>query len=159
MIRNRITLDDLVGKDIGVIAALPAEELALLAEEAREALERDKAVKDRLDAAIDRRYGVRAAAYRREAGKDSGTVRFVDGPITVVADLPRKVQWDQQQLAAIAAEIRAAGDDPAEYLITELKISERAYGAWPSSIRSAFESARTVSTGKPAYQLIHNQES
>ena len=30
MIRNRITLDELVGKDIGVIAALPAEELALL---------------------------------------------------------------------------------------------------------------------------------
>ena len=159
MIRNRITLDELVGKDIGVIAALPAEELALLAEEAREALERAKAVKDRLDAAIDRRYGVRAAAYRREAGKDNGTVRFVDGPITVVADLPKRIQWDQQQLAAIAAEIRAAGDDPAEYLTTELKVSERAYGAWPSSIRSAFEPARTVSTGKPAYQLIRNQES
>ena len=159
MIRNRISLDDLAGKDIGAIAALPADKLALLAEEAREALERAKALKDQLDRAIDRRYGVRAAANRRESGKDAGTVRFLDGPVTVVADLPKRIQWDQQQLAAIAAEICAAGDDPAEYLTTELKVSERAYGAWPSSIRSAFEPARTVSTGKPTYQLIRNEES
>lgn len=158
MTRNRITLDELVSLDIGGIAALPAGELALLADEAREALERAKAVKDRLDAAIDRRYGVRAAACRREAGKDSGVVRFVDGPVTVVADLPKRIQWDQQQLAAIAAEIRAAGDDPGEYLTTELKVSERAYGAWPSSIRSAFEPARTVIPGKPAYQFIPTGE-
>ena len=159
LLRNRIRLDDLTGKEIGAIAALPADELALLAEDAREAVEEARAVKERLDAAIDRRYGVRAATIRREGGRDTGSVRFLDGVITVVADLPKKVQWDQRRLAAIAAEIRAAGDDPAEYLSTELKVSERAYGAWPSSIRSAFEPARTVVPGKPVYQLIRAEES
>jgi len=100
-----------------------------------------------------------AAAARRAAGKDSGTVRFQDGGFTVAADLPKKVQWDQKRLTALAAEIRAGGEDPAEYLATEFKVSERAYGAWPSAIRSAFEPARTVTTGKPAYQFIRPQES
>ena len=158
MISNHLTLKDIADKNVSAIAALSAEELALLVDEAREALEQAKAVKDRLDTAIDRRYGLRAAGLRAEAGKDSGSVRFADGTVTVVADLPKRVQWDQRQLAAIAAEIRAAGDDPGEYLTTELKVSERAYGAWPSSIRSAFEPARTISVGKPAYQLIRNQE-
>nr|CAM77557.1 hypothetical protein MGR_1681 [Magnetospirillum gryphiswaldense MSR-1]CAM77559.1 hypothetical protein MGR_2579 [Magnetospirillum gryphiswaldense MSR-1] len=32
-------------------------------------------------------------------------------------------------------------------------MSERKYGAWPGSIRSAFEVARTVRTGKPTFAL------
>ena len=39
-IPNRISLDDLAGMEIGAIAALPVEHLALLAEEARESLDR-----------------------------------------------------------------------------------------------------------------------
>ncbi|CAA7615772.1 hypothetical protein [Magnetospirillum sp. UT-4] len=157
-IPNRITLDDLAGMEIGVIAALPAAELALLADEARDELDRAKRLKDWVDGAIDIKYGARAAGVRHAAGKDTGTVRFEDGGVTVVADLPKRVQWDQARLAAIVAEIRAAGDDPAEYVTTEFKVSERAYGAWPSSIRSAFEPARTVTAGKSIYQFISTEE-
>ena len=157
-IPNRITLADLARMEIGAIAALPAAELALLADEAREALERAKRLKDWVDGAIDIKYGARAAGVRHASGKDAGTVRFEDGGVTVVADLPKRVQWDQARLGALVAEIRAAGDDPAEYVATEFKVSERAYGAWPSSIRSAFEPARTVTVGKPTYQLIRTEE-
>ena len=157
-IPNRITLADLARMEIGAIAALPAAELAPLVDEAREALERAKRLKDWVDGAIDIKYGARAAGVRHASGKDAGTVRFEDGGVTVVADLPKRVQWDQPRLAAIVAEIRAAGDDPAEYVSTEHKVSERAYGAWPSSFRSAFEPARTVTAGKPTYQLIRTEE-
>ncbi len=157
-IPNRITLDDLAAMEVGAIAALPAAELALLADEAREALERAKRLKDRLDGAIDLKYGARAAEARRQAGKDTGSVRLADGDHVVVADLPKKVRWDQGRLAGLVAEIRAGGDDPAEYLTTEFTVSERAYGAWPSSIRSAFEPARTVTAGKPTYQFIRTEE-
>lgn len=153
MIRNRVRLDDLAGMETGAIATLPVDQLALLAGEAQEALDRAKRIKERLDGALDRRYGERAAALRRSDGRDTGTARIEDGGFVVVADLPKRVKWDQSRLAAIVERIRDAGEDPSEYVATELKVSERAYGVWPSSIRTAFEPARTVETGKPVYRI------
>ena len=71
----------------------------------------------------------------------------------VVADLPKRVEWDQAQLAALVKRIRAEGDDPAEYVDVAFKVPERKYAAWPTGIRSAFEGARTVKTGKPVFRL------
>ena len=85
-------------------------------------------------------------------------MRLADGDHVVVADLPKKVRWDQIRLAALVAEIRTGGDDPAEYVSTEYTVSERAYGAWPTSIRTAFDPARTVTAGKPTYQFISTEE-
>jgi hypothetical protein len=153
MIRNRVTLGDLTDMDIGAIAALSAEELALLTDEARNAVDRASAAKSRLDAALDRKFGARATELRQREGKDTGTVRFDDGGVTVVADLPKKIEWDQEQLAATVERIRAAGDDPAEYVDLAFKVSERKYGAWPAHIRTAFEGARTVKSGKPSFVL------
>lgn len=158
MTLNRPALDDLLAMETGAIAALPTELLALLTEEAAEAAERAKRIKDRLDGALDVKFGACAAAARRAVDKDTGTVRIEDGAFVVVADLPKRVKWDQAELAAIAERIRAAGEDPAEYLSVEFKVSERAYGVWPESIRSAFTPARTVTVGRPSYQLVSNQE-
>lgn len=153
MIRNQVRLDDLAGMEIGAIAALPVDQLALLADEAQEALDRAKRIKERLDGALDLRYGEHAAALRRSDGRDTGTARIEDGGFVVVADLPKRVKWDQARLAAIVERIREAGEDPSEYIAVEFKVSERAYGAWPSSIRTAFEPARTVETGRPVYRI------
>jgi hypothetical protein len=73
---------------------------------------RSKAAKARLDAALTVRYATRAAEERQARAKDTGTVRFDDGDFTVVADLPKRVDWDQQMLARIVERIRASGDDP-----------------------------------------------
>lgn len=158
MTLNRPALDDLLAMETGAIAALSTELLALLMDEAAEAAERAKRIKDRLDGALDVKFGARAAAARRAENKDTGTVRIEDGAFVVVADLPKRVKWDQAELAAIVERIRAAGEDPAEYLSIEFKVSERAYGAWPESIRSAFTPARTVETGKPNYRINPNNE-
>ena len=155
---NRIRIFDLPHMDPGDVAALPPEELALLLEDLesnREELTRAETV---LRTGLDLRYGERAAALRRAEGRDTGTVRIEDGGFVVLADLPKRVRWDQEKLAALVAEIRAAGDDPAEYVATEFKVSERAYGAWPSSIRAVFEPARTVQTGKPAWRIEPGKE-
>src|SRR5690606_8814106 len=50
--------------------------------------------------AVALKYGDRAHATRQAAGKDTGTVRFDDGAVTVIADLPKRVDWDQDKLAA-----------------------------------------------------------
>jgi hypothetical protein len=139
---------------IGDIAALPAAMLALLQEEAEEAAKAARSLADWLNGAIALRYGDRAAAARRAEGKDVGTVRIEDDEVTVIADLQKKVEWDQTTLGELVARIRAAGDDPAEYVETAFKGSERKYGSWPTAIREGFEAARTVRPGKPTFRLV-----
>jgi hypothetical protein len=92
-------------------------------------------------------------ALRAEQRKDTGTVRFTDGDVAIVSELPKRVEWDQARLAAVVDRIRAAGDDPAEYVEATYKVPERAYTAWPEHIRTAFTAARTVRTGKATFKL------
>ena len=106
-ISNRISLDELRRMAVGDIAALPAEQLALLQNEAADALRRAKTACDWLDGAVALKYGDRSHASRQAAGKDTGTIRFDDGAVTVIADLPKRVDWDQDKLAALVERILA----------------------------------------------------
>ncbi len=144
---NTPTPDDLPGLSPQEIAGLPVDLLAILQREIDERLKRDKVAKSRLDAAMTVRYAARAAEERQAQAKDTGTVRFDDGDFTVVAELPKRVEWDQSKLAAMVERIRAAGDDPAEYVDIAFKVPERKYAAWPDAIRQGFEPARTVKIG------------
>ena len=76
----------------------------------------------------------------------------------MIADLPKRVDWDQQKLAALIERIRAEGDDPDEYVDVAIKVPERKYTAWPGHLREAFEPARTVRTGKPKFRLLLGEE-
>lgn len=150
---NRPTLDALRHLPVGEVIALPAEHLALLQSDAREALDAAKRTLDWIEGAIALRYEQRAVGARAAAGKDTGIVRFEDSTVEVAVELPKRVEWDQRRLAALVEQIRAGGEDPAEYVELTFKVSERAYAAWPERIRGAFEPARTVRTGKPSYRL------
>ena len=86
---------------------------------------------DWLDGAIALKYGDQAQDARRAEGKDTGTVRLQDGPVTVVSDLPKRVDWDQALLAGLVERIRADGADPAEYVDIAFSVPERKYTAWP----------------------------
>ena len=139
------------------IAALPADMPVVLQFEIDGSLKHIKAIKARLDGALTLKYSDLAAEARRLAGKDTGTVRLKDGAITVVADLAKRVDWDQEKLGQMIKRIRAAGDDPAEYVEISFKVSERKYVAWPEAIRQGFEPARTVRTGQPGIQLLADE--
>lgn len=103
---NRPHLGDLPTMPIGEIAASPAAVLALLQDEAEEASRAARHLADWLNGAIALRYGDRAAAARRAEGKDTGAVRFDDDEVMVIADLPKKVDWDQAELATLVSAIR-----------------------------------------------------
>ncbi len=150
---NRPSLDAARRLPVSEILTLPAEHLALLQEDARAALDAANRMRDWIEGAIALRYEQRAVGARAAAGKDTGTVRFQDGTVEVVVDLPKRVDWDQPSLATLAEQIRAGGEDPGQYVEVSFKVSERAYTAWPDRIRAAFEPARTVRTGKPSYRL------
>ena len=157
-ISNHITLADIHRMPVGQIAALPADQLALLKGAADEQLTQAKSVADWLDGAISLKYADRAQDTRQVAGKDTGTIRFEDDGVTVIAELPKRIDWDQALLAQIAENIASAGEDPAEFIETKLSVSERKYTALPESWRKGFEPARTVRTGKPKFRLVLNEE-
>ena len=150
---NHPHLDDMLRLPVDEVLSLPAAHLALLQEDAATALDNAKRNRDWIESVIAARYGQRAVALRAEQRKDTGSVRFTDGDVTIVADLPKRVEWDQDRLAAVVERIRAAGDNPAEYVEVTYKVPERAYTAWPEHIRTAFTAARTVRTGKATFKL------
>ena len=153
-IPNIITLDALQRLPVSELAALPTGELARLQKEADDNLRKAKLTVAWLDGALTNKYADRARAARANDNKDFGLARFQDGDVTVVADLPKKVEWDQHELGEIVERIKAEGEDPRDYVEVSLKVSERKYAAWPPHIRRVFEPARTVRTGKGSFELI-----
>ena len=147
------TLEQLRHMPIGQIAALDSSQLARLQTEAVEAARVTKLTKDLLDGVLNHKYGERAAGCRHLQGKDFGIIRFDDGNVTVISDLPKKPVWDQKQLSSIVEKIREAGDNPSEYVETDFKVSESKYNAWPEHIRRTFEPARTLKAGKAVFKL------
>ena len=148
---NTPGLADLPIMPLGEIAALPATELLRLQEEAETPpVDIVRLAKDRLEGGIAERYRDRAELARAAAGKETGTVRIDDGAVMVVADLPKKVVWDQAELARMAARIAAADEDPAEYLETSYRVPERKFTAWPSALRDGFaRRARSARASRP----------
>ncbi|WP_223618967.1 hypothetical protein [Lysobacter sp. ESA13C] len=146
-------LERCMGRPASELADYSPEMLLDLKKQAAEALATAKANADWIDRALDLKYGYIAAQQRLAADKDTGTVSFADGDIRVSVELPKKVEWDQAQLARIVERIRAAGKDPAEFVEVTYRISETRYNAWPPSLRTSFDAARTLKTGKPSFRL------
>jgi hypothetical protein len=144
---NTPSIDDMLNLPAGELAQLPVELLAALQAELDHAAKQLKAASTKFNSALEVRYATRAVETRRACGKDTGTVRLVDGDYTVMADLPKRVDWDQAKLAQISANIADSGEDPAEFIDTKLSVSERKYSALPEAWRKGFEPARTVKTG------------
>ena len=150
-------INDMLNLPTGDLAQLPVELLAALQGELDHATKQLKAASAKFSTALDVRYATRAAEARRACGKGTGTVRLVDGDYTVVADLPKRIDWDQKKLAQIAANIADSGENPAEFIDTKLSVSERRYTALPEAWRKGFEPARTMKTGTLKVTLEPNE--
>jgi hypothetical protein len=145
--------EQILSMPVGDLAAMTGESLFDLKNSATELSVFAKRIAERIDQAIEIKYSVDAHQQRLAAGKDTGVVHLNDGDLQITADLPKKVEWDQVQLADIAKRIVASGGDPNEYIDISYKVSETKFSAWPESIRSGFESARTLKTGKPSFRI------
>ena len=115
---NIPSVNDALNLPVTELALLPPSLLAAIQAEIDVASERMKAVVERFALALEVRYAARALECRRDEGKDTGTTRFEDNGVTVIAELPKRIDWDQAKLAQIAANIASAGEDPAEFIDT-----------------------------------------
>lgn len=152
---NRIHLEDLPGINPKVLLDLPIDQLELLVGEAQANVDEATATLNLLKSIIATRFESKAAELRRAKGKDTGIVRVVEGDYEVVADLPKKVTWDQDKVGAALDALYAIGvaTDLNKLVKVEIKINERAYDALPDEHKTILLPARTVTTGKPTYSL------
>lgn len=112
------------------LSALPAPQLATLLDDLVGRKSRLADLEQKLISALDLRYGARASQRRAEMGKDTGAVRFDDNGYVIVADLPKRVKWDQEKLRHAVEIIRSSwNDDPADYVKTKLEVSELVRGS------------------------------
>jgi hypothetical protein len=103
---------------------------------------------------LARRFQERAAQVRSSQAKSTGTVRFAQGEFTVVADLVKKVEYDQVQLKQAVTELRQRGQDPEDFVVIEINVPESNWHQFAPGIRELFERARTVKTGRQSFKLI-----
>lgn len=153
MIPEPDALDEVGNFVMSELETLPLSELDRLIRRVTSAEETARQYRQFLQAVMHHRFNERAQQLRQEAGKTTGTVRFEDDGYTVVADLPKRPEYDQKKLKDAVEALRKWGENPDDYVSVEIKVSEAKYGAWPPAVRKLFEPARTVKTGKPLYKL------
>ncbi len=106
-----------------------------------------------LHSASNSRFGERARQVREAEGKTTGTVRFDEDGFIVIADLPKRPEYDQAKLRAAVEALRKWGENPEDYVSIEIKVSETKFNSWPPGLRQLFEPARTLKVGKPTYRI------
>lgn len=151
---NRVTLEQALEMSIKEVSMLPISQIALLTEDVAELKANAKKADDFIFAALTERFAEAAAQKRKAKRSDTGTVRFDDGEYTVVADLPKRVTYDQSGLSQVENTLTAMGEPISDYIQIKRDVSERAFEGWPNSLKKLFLPYRTVGVGKAGYKLV-----
>ena len=140
-----MTLEDLAEQPPGVLDALPIDVLANLQEQAEAHLASASQMVAILHGVFSRRY---AAGLN-----DTGAHHRIDSGYEITVTIPKRVEWDQTEIAKAVETIRGWDEDPADYVETKTTVSETRFKAWPPAIRDLFTPARTVKPGKAKFAV------
>jgi hypothetical protein len=133
------------------ISELNIEDLMSLNERLNNLIETLKKRKVVLEDALTLKFNHRAQESLKLTGRDTGTARFREGNFNIVAELPKKVIWDQERLSSIVDKIPLI--ERKQYVKVTYSIDERKYITWPDNIKSSFAEARTVELAKPRFKI------
>ncbi len=153
MVPQIAILEEIGRLSMAKLDALPIGEIDALIKRIGEVRDTARQYELTLHTTLNNRFSRRAQQLRQDAGKDTGIVRFEEDGYVVIADLPKKPEYDQRKLKEAVEALRKWGENPEHYVAIEIKVSETKYTAWPPGIRNLFEPARTLKTGKPTYKL------
>lgn len=152
MPQNFPSIDNIIG-DPTQVAELDIETIAILIEDAKAASSRATTVSRLLQGEVETRYKDQIAAAYLAKGEDTGTVHLpVDG-FDIEVGRSKKVEWSQEDLAQLRDQIKAANDNPDDYIEVSYAVPERKFTAWPESIQSKFADARTVKPGSVSIKI------
>lgn len=148
-----ISPSDLPDLSVSQIAGLPHQHLQELDISLNELMTWVKQARERVNTALEQRYGEQGRAALVDSGRDFGVAHVSDGPLRVTYELPKRVSWDQPRLAEIAERIVAAGERVQDYMDIDLSVPESRFNNWPPALKEQFAAARTVKPGKAAFRL------
>jgi hypothetical protein len=143
--RNSVNLADLKEMPTREAASLSVEQISMLLEELAQRKQEVKLLDAALYSVLLEKFAAAADKARREAGKDTGTVRLQYDDHVVIADAPKDVETIEA--------LKAMGEPIEDYVTTVIKVSEAKYKAWPTSLQTMFAPARTVGTGKQTFKI------
>lgn len=149
---------DLTALSVSQIAGLPQQRLQELDIRLNELMAWAKQARERVNTALEQRYGEQVRAALVESGRDFGVSHLSDGPLRVTYELPKRVSWNQKRLAEIAERIVASGERVQDYMDVDLSVSETRFNNWPPALKEQFAAARTVKPGKASFRLAFVQE-
>lgn len=155
---NRVTLDQALGLPVKELSTLPIDQIHLLLEDVAALKLHAKRVDDHLYAVLTARYSEQADNARAAKGSDTGTIRLTDGDFVVVADLPKKVTYDQGGLQQVEKTLSDMGEPPGDYIQIKRDVSERAFDGWPTSLKKLFLPYRTVGSGKAGFKIERKKD-
>jgi acyl-CoA synthetase (AMP-forming)/AMP-acid ligase II len=137
MAMNDLTIfpDRLTAMTEADLAALPVEQLYEVHLNLAQLVDWVKKAQAKTHGALQRRYVEREREARAEVGKDFGVVHLQDESIRVTVDTPKRISWDQKQLAEMAKRIAASGDRVEDYLDVEFSVPESRFTNWPAALR------------------------
>lgn len=93
------------------------------------------------------------AAKQSQKSDSFGKVSVDHDGFKVSLTVPKSVSWDQVMLANLYDQIKAAGENPADYIDIKYSVSETKYKAWPDKIKEAFNPARSVKDGSHKIEI------
>lgn len=149
--QNLIELSFLDSAAPSEVSQLSPEELHSLEEQLDEMTEGLKKRRAALDAGVNLRFAQKAQDKLKEDGRDTGTIRFADGSCIIIAEIPKRVVWDQVRLSSVLDKVPADVRD--QVVKTSISVDERKYLSLPEEIQSLFNSARQVLSGKAKFEI------
>ena len=136
-----------------VIRDLPLENVSALQRFIAEAKSELATLAAMVQTGLEMRYADEARAQLLAKGQDTGTTHIQDAGYDISIEVDKTVAWDQADLSSKWDRIVASGDNPRQYITAKFSVSESRFKAWPEVLRQQFESARTVTPGKPKFVL------
>ncbi|CAB4127741.1 hypothetical protein UFOVP97_17 [uncultured Caudovirales phage] len=105
-----------------------------------------------LNDAFDERFSKTASDSLDKEGKQFGTTHLYEDNYCVTVTMPKKVEWNQEELDSIMKVI--SEEDRRKYIKTTYDINEQKYlNHWPESLKNVVSSARNVIMGTPKYLI------
>jgi hypothetical protein len=135
------------------LASVPVSAIAELIDLLDSIGGRIKTAQAEVSKTLTARYAEQAKLQLLASGRDTGVTHLTDAGFDITAEIGKDVKWEQPALKQLARRIAEGGEDPAEYIEVRYSVSEAKYKAWPETIRSVFESARTVTPKAPKFSL------
>jgi DNA-directed RNA polymerase specialized sigma24 family protein len=133
------------------ISSLEVYDLMDLSDQVAKLTSHAKELKEKLEDGLNLRFAEAVKNNLRSENKDTGTTRFFDGAFQIVAEVPKKVIWDQEKMEEL---IKHVPDERRKAIVKiTYAIEERKYAELPYEYQELFREARTITPGKTKFQI------